>query len=74
MVKVLHDSTALLIIYRSYTTCQIFFGFYLRKVESTRAAAKSVVVMWINVPDPHASCSQYSLRRSAGLMRTDEFK
>ena len=61
-------------IYRRYVVSKIFIGFYLRKAEWVRAAAKSVVVMWIHVSAPHVDCSKFSLWKIAGLARTDEVK
>ena len=48
-------------IYRSYVVSTIFIGFYLRKVEWVRAAAKSVVVMWINPLNPELNPICYLL-------------
>ena len=61
-------------IYQSYVVSKIFIGFYLRKAELVRAAAKSVLVMWINVSVPHVGCSKFSIWALAGLARTDEVK
>jgi hypothetical protein len=61
-------------IYRRYVVSKIFIGFYLRNAEWVRAAAKSVVVMWINVSAPHVGCSKFSLWKPAGLAQTDEVK
>ena len=46
-------------IYRLYVVSKIFIGLYLRKAEWVRAAAKSVVVMWINISAPHVGCSKF---------------
>jgi hypothetical protein len=61
-------------IYRLYVVSKIFIDFYLRTAEWVRAAAKSVVVMWINVSAPHVDWSKFSLWKPAGLVRTDEVK
>jgi hypothetical protein len=70
----LHVSRVLFMIYRSYVVSTICIGFYLRKAEWVRAAAKSVAVMWINISAAHVDSSKYSLWRPAGLARTDEVK
>jgi len=61
-------------IYRSYVVSKLFIGCYLQKAKWVRAAAKLVVVLWINVSALHVGSSKFSLWRPAGLAWTDEAK